>query len=165
MRPATRRRCTRSARPGPPRWQSARAGSARAGPTVVAPPCGEGQAYASLLDLALLAGATIVAAPVPRIQAALRLYKGNAAIVPRGTHVPGLRADRVLAVALPGSQGGSQDATVCSRAGLAGAGTGASLLVRIRVMMTSRLHRSSSAAKPNADAMPCVTTCCDWASW
>jgi hypothetical protein len=75
-------------------------GLARGDVVVVAPPCGEGQAYASLLDLALLAGATIVAAPVPRIPAALRLYKGSVAIVPRGTRVPGLRADRVLGVAL-----------------------------------------------------------------
>jgi hypothetical protein len=74
-------------------------GLARGDVVVVAPPCGEGRAYTSLLDLALLAGATIVAAPVARIPAALRLYKGNAAIVPEGTHVPGLRSDRILAVA------------------------------------------------------------------
>jgi AMP-binding enzyme len=93
--------------PGPPGQLApvgqlaAAGGLARGDVVVVAPPCGEGQAYTSLLDLALLAGATIVAAPVPRILAALRLYNGNAAIVPRGTHVPGLRADRVMGVALP----------------------------------------------------------------
>jgi hypothetical protein len=66
---------------------------------VAGPPCGEGQAYTSLLDLTLLTGATIVAAPVPLITAAMRAYKGTAAIVPRGTDVPGLPADRVFGVA------------------------------------------------------------------
>jgi len=69
---------------------------------VAAPPCGDGQAYLSLLDLALLAGATLVAAPLPLVTAATRVYKGTAAIVPRGTQVPGVPADRVFAVALPG---------------------------------------------------------------
>ena len=66
---------------------------------VAGPPCGEGHAYTALLDLTLLAGATIVAAPVPLIAAAMRVYKGTAAIVPRDTQVPGLRLDRVFAVA------------------------------------------------------------------
>jgi len=66
---------------------------------VAGPPCGEGQAYTSLLDLTLLTGATIVAAPVPLITAAMRAYKGTAAIVPRGADVPGLPADRVFGVA------------------------------------------------------------------
>ena len=57
---------------------------------VAAPPCGDGQAYTSLLDLTLLTGATLVAAPVPLVTAAMRVYKGTAAIVPRGTHVPGV---------------------------------------------------------------------------
>jgi non-ribosomal peptide synthetase component F len=65
---------------------------------VAAPPCGEGRAYASLIDLALLAGATIVAAPVTQIPAALRLYRGSAAIVPDGTPVPRIAADRVFRV-------------------------------------------------------------------
>jgi hypothetical protein len=66
---------------------------------VAAPPCGAGQAYTSLLDLVLLAGATVVAAPVPHIPAALRRYRGTAAIVPEGTCVPGLPPSRVMAVA------------------------------------------------------------------
>ena len=66
---------------------------------VTCPPCGDGQAYTSLLDLTLLTGATIVAAPVPLITAAMRAYKGTAAIVPKGTDVPGLPANRVLGVA------------------------------------------------------------------
>jgi len=66
---------------------------------VAGPPCGEGQAYTSLLDLTLLTGATIVAAPVPLIEAAMRAYKGTAAIVPRDAHVAGLAPDRVFAVA------------------------------------------------------------------
>ena len=65
---------------------------------VAGPPCGEGQAYTALLDLALLSGATIVAAPVPLITAAMRVYKGTAAIVSRHTQVPGLPPDRVFAV-------------------------------------------------------------------
>lgn len=71
-----------------------------AGATVVAaPPCGGGLEYTSLLDLVLLAGATVVAAAVPNIPAALRLYRGTAAIVPQGTVVPGLPPDRVFAAA------------------------------------------------------------------
>ena len=49
---------------------------------VAAPPCGDGQAYTSLLDLTLLTGATLVAAPLPLVTAAMRVYKGTAAIVP-----------------------------------------------------------------------------------
>ena len=64
---------------------------------VAAPPCGGGQAYTALLDLALLAGATLVAAPLPLAGAALRVYKGTAAIVPPGTGVPGLEPARIFA--------------------------------------------------------------------
>jgi hypothetical protein len=64
---------------------------------VAAPPCGDPQAYTSLLDLALAAGATIVAAPLTQVTTAVGVYKGTAAIVPRGTDVPGLPAGRVLA--------------------------------------------------------------------
>ena len=67
---------------------------------VAAPPCGDGQAYTSLLDLTLLTGATLVAAPLALVTAAMRVYKGTAAIVPRGTHVPGIPPDRVFPVAL-----------------------------------------------------------------
>jgi hypothetical protein len=67
---------------------------------VAAPPCGEGQAYTSLVDLTLLTGATLVAAPLPLVTAAMRVYKGTAAIVPRGTHVPGVPLTRVFPVAL-----------------------------------------------------------------
>ena len=66
---------------------------------VARPPCGQGPAYTSLLDLALLAGATIVAAPVPLVTAAMRVYRGTAAIVPAGTDVPGISPDRVFAIA------------------------------------------------------------------
>jgi AMP-binding enzyme len=65
---------------------------------VAGPPCGDGQAYTSLLDLTLLTGATLVAAPVPLVTAAMRVYQGTAAIVPRGTDVAGLAADRVFAI-------------------------------------------------------------------
>jgi hypothetical protein len=67
---------------------------------VAAPPCGGGQAYTSLLDLTLLAGATLVAAPLPLAGAALRVYKGTAVIVPHGTSVPGPGPARVFTVAL-----------------------------------------------------------------
>ena len=65
---------------------------------VAAPPCGDPDAYTSLLDLALAAGATVVAAPLTQVTAAVGVYKGTAAIVPHGTDVPGLPAGRVLAV-------------------------------------------------------------------
>jgi acyl-CoA synthetase (AMP-forming)/AMP-acid ligase II len=64
---------------------------------VAGPPCGDGPAYTSLLDLTLLAGATLVAAPVPLVAPALRVYKGTAAIVPPGTGVPGLEPVRIFA--------------------------------------------------------------------
>ncbi len=67
---------------------------------IAAPPCGGGQAYTSLLDLTLLTGATLVAAPLPLVTAAMRVYKGTAAIVPRGTGVPGVAPDRLFRVAL-----------------------------------------------------------------
>lgn len=65
---------------------------------VVTPPCGDPNAYTALLDLALAAGATIVAAPVGRVAAAVRLYQGTAAIVPQGTGAPGLPAGRIFTV-------------------------------------------------------------------
>jgi AMP-binding enzyme len=66
---------------------------------VAAPPCGAGEAYQSLLDMALMAGATIVAAPLPQVTAATRAYRGTAAIVPLGTRVPALPAERIFTVA------------------------------------------------------------------
>jgi hypothetical protein len=72
---------------------------------VATPPCGDPDAYTALLDLALTAGATLVAAPLPRVSAAVCAYKGTAAIVPRGTDVPGLDAGRILTVGLPGRGG------------------------------------------------------------
>jgi hypothetical protein len=65
---------------------------------VAAPPRGDGQAYTSLLDLTLLAGATLVAAPVTLVAAAVRVYQGTAAIVPPGTRVPGVAPERVFPV-------------------------------------------------------------------
>ena len=64
---------------------------------VACPPGGDGPAYTSLLDLTLLAGATLVAAPVPLVAPALRVYKGTAAIIPPGTSVPGLEPGRIFA--------------------------------------------------------------------
>jgi len=65
---------------------------------VAAPPCGDPDTYTSLLDLALGAGATIVATPLSQVTTAVGAYKGTAAIVPRGTDVPGLPAERVFTV-------------------------------------------------------------------
>jgi hypothetical protein len=65
---------------------------------VAAPPCGDPDVYTSLLDLALAAGAVVVAVPLPQVAAAVGAYKGTAAIVPHGTGVPGLPAGRVFAV-------------------------------------------------------------------
>ena len=64
---------------------------------VAAPPCGDPDVYTSLLDLALAAGAAVVAAPLAQVPAAVGAYKGTAAVVPRGTDVPGLAAGRVFA--------------------------------------------------------------------
>jgi acyl-CoA synthetase (AMP-forming)/AMP-acid ligase II len=75
-----------------------RAGLSHRDVVIAAPPCGDGQAYTSLLDLALLAGATIVAAPVPLVTAAIRVYRGTVAIVPAGTEVPGMTPDRVFGI-------------------------------------------------------------------
>jgi hypothetical protein len=77
-----------------------RAGLSHRDVVVAGPPCGGGHAYTSLLDLTLLTGATIVAAPVPLVTAAMRVYQGTAAIVPGGTTVPDLPPDRVFTVAL-----------------------------------------------------------------
>ena len=65
---------------------------------VAAPPCGDPDVYTSLLDLALAAGAAVVAAPLAQVPATVGAYKGTAAVVPRGTDVPGLPAERVFAV-------------------------------------------------------------------
>lgn len=65
---------------------------------VAGPPCGRDGTYTSLLDLALYAGATVVAAPLAQITAVIAAYKGTAAIVPRGTQIPVLPAGRILTV-------------------------------------------------------------------
>jgi hypothetical protein len=65
---------------------------------VAAPPCGDPDVYTSLLDLALTAGAVVLAVPLPQVAAAVGAYKGTAAIVPHGTGVPGLSAGRVFDV-------------------------------------------------------------------
>ena len=82
-----------------------RAGLCHLDVVVAGPPCGDGHAYTRLLDLTLLTGATIVAAPVSLVAAAMRVYQGTAAIVPGGTTVPGLALDRVFTVALSGAAG------------------------------------------------------------
>jgi hypothetical protein len=65
---------------------------------VAAPPCGDPDVYTSLLDLALTAGAVVVAVRLPQVAAAVGAYKGTAAIVPHGTDVPGLLEERIFTV-------------------------------------------------------------------
>jgi len=65
---------------------------------VAAPPSGEPDAYTLLLDLALIAGATIVAAPAAQIADAIAAYHGTAAIAPCGLKVEALPGDRVFRV-------------------------------------------------------------------
>jgi len=65
---------------------------------VAGPPSGEPDAYTLLLDLALIAGATIVAAPADRITEAIAAYHGTAAIAPCGVNVGGLPPGRVFRV-------------------------------------------------------------------
>jgi acyl-CoA synthetase (AMP-forming)/AMP-acid ligase II len=71
-------------------------GLSRQDVVVAAPPCGDPEAYTSLLDEALAAGATVVAAPRRQVAAAVTAYDGTAAITPGGTGVPGLPASRVF---------------------------------------------------------------------
>jgi hypothetical protein len=85
---------------GVPRAARAPAGDLSHRDVVVAgPPCGDGAAYAALLDLTLLTGATIVAAPLPLVTAAMRVYNGTAVIVPSGTPVCDVAPSRVFTVA------------------------------------------------------------------
>jgi hypothetical protein len=65
---------------------------------VAGPPCGEPDAYTLLLDLALIAGATIVAAPAGQLTAAIGAYHGTAAIASGDTAVEGIPAARVFSV-------------------------------------------------------------------
>ena len=51
---------------------------------VAVPPCGDPDTYTSLLDEALAAGATIVAAPLAQVAAVVRAYQATAAITPAG---------------------------------------------------------------------------------
>ena len=71
-------------------------GLSRRDVVVAAPPCGDPEAYTSLLDEALAAGATVVAAPRRQVAAAATAYHATAAITPGGTDVPGLPASRVF---------------------------------------------------------------------
>jgi len=84
--------------PGTPRPPGAGSGLTYRDVVVAAPPCGDGQAYISLLDLTLLAGATLVAAPATLVTAAMQAYQGTAAIVPGGTQVPGIAPELVFPV-------------------------------------------------------------------
>ena len=85
--------------PGGYRLDGPDGGLTRRDVVVATPPCGDGEAYVSLLDLTLLTGAMLVAAPLPVVMAAMRKYRGTAAIVPRGTAVPGLPPARIFPAA------------------------------------------------------------------
>jgi len=83
---------------GPSDGDAHRSWLTRGDVVIAGPPCGDPDAYTALLDLALAAGATIVAAPPGRVTAAVRCYQGTAAVVPGGTAVPGLPAGRIFTV-------------------------------------------------------------------
>ena len=80
----------------PPGLTGTDLGLSRRDVVVAAPPCGDPEAYTSLLDEALAAGATVVAAPRRQVAAAATAYHATAAITPGGTDVPGLPASRVF---------------------------------------------------------------------
>jgi AMP-binding enzyme len=87
-----------TAGPGPGDGEEPGSWLTRRDVVVAGPPCGDPDAYTALLDLALAAGATIVAAPAGEITAAVQAFKGTAAIVPRGTELSGLAVGRVFTV-------------------------------------------------------------------
>jgi acyl-CoA synthetase (AMP-forming)/AMP-acid ligase II len=62
----------------------------------VAPPGGDPDMYTALLDDALAAGATVVAAPLGQLAAVAEAYRATAAIAPGGTQLPGLAAGRIF---------------------------------------------------------------------
>jgi hypothetical protein len=66
---------------------------------IAAPPAGDGRDYATLLDRALLSGATVIAAPVGQLAHAAAVWQGTVAVVPRCADVSGYASLRVLAVA------------------------------------------------------------------
>ena len=66
---------------------------------IAAPPSGDGRAYATLLDRALLSGATVVAAPASLLAETAAAWQGTVAVVPRCADVSGYASLRVLAVA------------------------------------------------------------------
>ncbi len=63
---------------------------------VTAPPCGDPDMYTALLDDALAAGATVVAAPLAQLAAVAKAYHATAAIAPAGTEIAGLAAGRIF---------------------------------------------------------------------
>jgi len=65
---------------------------------LVAPPVGDGLAYTTLLDTALLRGATLVAARMPEFAAQVVAHHGTAAVVPEGTNIRFRPPFRVFAV-------------------------------------------------------------------
>jgi len=66
---------------------------------VASPPAGDGRVYATLLDHALLSGATVVAATVEALAATVAAWRATVAIVPRARDVGPAGSLRVLAVA------------------------------------------------------------------
>jgi hypothetical protein len=66
---------------------------------VAGPPCGAGPAYTALLDFALMSGSTVVAAQAQDMADAVHRYAGTAAVVSRGTGVPGIPPARVFCIA------------------------------------------------------------------
>ena len=117
---------------------------------LAAPPDGCAREYTLLLDLALLEGATVVAAPADALPDAARRYGGTAAIVPAGAAVPGRAPGPpghrgVLTGLVPAS--GRPSACAC------GAG-----LARLVSRITSSTHTSKTAATVKAADMPWMSS-------
>jgi acyl-CoA synthetase (AMP-forming)/AMP-acid ligase II len=71
---------------------------------VAVPPCGDPDTYTSLLDEALAAGSTIVAAPLAQVAATVRAYQATAAITSAGRTSQPAGADRGLRSPAGGSR-------------------------------------------------------------
>jgi acyl-CoA synthetase (AMP-forming)/AMP-acid ligase II len=65
---------------------------------LAAPPVGDGRAYTTLVDHALMRGSTVVAVPTCELEAAAREYQGTAAIVPFGVDLALSPPLRMLAI-------------------------------------------------------------------
>lgn len=68
-------------------WIGERTGISQHDVVLAGPPAGDGVAYTTLIDGALLSGATVIAAPVQELAKAAAAHQGTVAVVPRGATV------------------------------------------------------------------------------